>query len=354
MDALMDILSKREFSREEIVRLLGAEGGEMEYLLNKALEVKLAETDNLVRLRGLIEIGNVCTKDCFYCGLRRSNHSINRYSLTREQILECARKAYELGYGSVALQGGERSDEGWIEEVTTTIREIKKIGDLGITLSLGEQDEETYRRWFEAGAHRYLLRIETTDEELFYRIHPRDARHDFRRRIECIDTLKRIGFQTGTGVMIGLPHQTIGSLADDLLWFKARDVAMVGMGPYIPHPDTPLFGEAGIIPAPKERIALTLKMIAVLRLMMPRINMVAATANLTIDPEGREKAILAGANVIMPNLTPGEEREAYSIYPDKAAVSDMPGTPLADRMKAIGHRLLLGSWGDSLAFTERK
>ena len=222
MDALKDILLKREFSREEIVRLLGAKGDEVECLLNKALEVKLAETDNLVRLRGLIEIGNVCTKDCFYCGLRRSNHSINRYSLTREQILECARKAYELGYGSVALQGGERSDEGWIEEVTTTIREIKKIGDLGITLSLGEQDEETYRRWFEAGAHRYLLRIETTDEELFYRIHPRDARHDFRRRIECIDTLKRIGFQTGTGVMIrqsgALPTTCFGSRPGMLRW----------------------------------------------------------------------------------------------------------------------------------------
>lgn len=354
MRPLDSLLLQPDLSRDEIIHLLGLQGGEMDRLLQRALAVKLAETDNLVRLRGLIEIGNVCTKNCFYCGLRRDNHGIRRYSLSMDEIVQCARLADKLGYGSVALQGGERSDQEWIDFVTEAILKIKQIGNLGITLSLGEQEEATYRRWFEAGAHRYLLRIESSTESLYYLIHPHDSRHDFRRRLSCIDTLKRIGYQTGTGVMIGLPGQTLGHLADDLLWFKNMDVAMVGMGPYIPHPDTPLFAEAGTIPSSEERIVLTLKMIATLRLMMPRINMVAATANLTIDPEGREKAILAGANVIMPNLTPGEFRDAYFIYPDKAAVSDRPsesGTPLASRLAAIGHGVMLGSWGDSLAFS---
>ena len=343
---------------EDIKALLAAEGEEMERLLRRALEVKLRELDNYVHLRGLIEFGNVCEKNCLYCGLRRGNTRVERYCLSDDEVLSCARLAHELGYGSVALQSGERSDPEFIARIERLVREIKKIdgGSLGITLSLGEQTEDPYRRWFDAGAHRYLLRIESSNEELYYKIHPRDPKHSFSQRIGCLESLLKTGYQTGTGVMVGLPFQTLDHLAGDLLFFKQMDVAMVGLGPYIPHPDTPLYKFKDIIPSAKERMDMTLKMIAVLRLMMPRINMVAATANQTIDPQGREKAIKAGANVIMPNLTPGEYRESYFIYPDKACVKDTPDqcqTCLDIRLAAIGHRIQYNAWGDSLAFTQK-
>jgi len=353
-----DILYKQHFDRDDVKVLLSADGPRMESLLRRALKVKLSILDNYVHLRGLIEFGNTCEKNCLYCGLRSGNSKVKRYCLTDEEVLSCASLGHELGYGSVALQSGERSDPEFIGRITRLVREIKKIdgGSLGITLSLGEQDEDTYKRWFEAGAHRYLLRIESSDEELYYKIHPRNSTHSFRRRLDCLESLKRIGYQTGTGVMVGLPFQTLDNLVSDVFFFKDMDVAMVGLGPFIPHPDTPLFRFKDIIPSAKERMDMTLKMIAVTRLMMPEINMVAATANQTIDPQGREKAISAGANVIMPNLTPGEYRESYFIYPNKACVKDAPDqcqTCLDIRLAAIGHRILYNAWGDSLAFTKR-
>ena len=348
----------KELDLDAIKQLLSSEGQEEENLIRRGLEVKLAHLDNYVHLRGLIEFGNVCEKNCLYCGLRRGNGKIARYTLSDEEVLSCARLAKDLGYGSVALQSGERSDPEFVDRVERLVREIKKIdgGSLGITLSLGEQTEETYRRWFDAGAHRYLLRIESSNEELYYRIHPHDDKHSFLRRLDCLDILKSIGYQTGTGVMVGLPYQTVDHLAADLLFFKRMDVAMVGLGPYIPHPDTPLYRLKDLVPPAEERMRMTLKMIAILRIMMPEINMVAATANQTIDPQGREKAIMAGANVIMPNLTPGEYRESYFIYPDKACVKDRPeqcSTCLDIRMAAIGHKILYNAWGDSLAFTKK-
>ena len=348
----------KELDLDAIKQLLSSEGQQEENLIRRGLEVKLAHLDNYVHLRGLIEFGNVCEKNCLYCGLRRGNGKIARYALSDEEVLSCARLAKDLGYGSVALQSGERSDPEFVDRVERLVLEIKKIdgGSLGITLSLGEQTEETYRRWFDAGAHRYLLRIESSNEELYYRIHPHDDKHSFRRRLDCLDILKSIGYQTGTGVMVGLPYQTVDHLAADLLFFKRMDVAMVGLGPYIPHPDTPLYRLKDLVPPAEERMRMTLKMIAILRIMMPEINMVAATANQTIDPQGREKAIMAGANVIMPNLTPGEYRESYFIYPDKACVKDRPeqcSTCLDIRMAAIGHKILYNAWGDSLAFTKK-
>ena len=357
--AFKDILRKQDLDREEIKVLLSAEGSQFQELLRRGREVKFSHLDNYVHLRGLIEFSNVCEKNCLYCGLRRDNARVDRYCLSDEEVLSCARLAHELGYGSVALQSGERSDPAFITRVEQLVREIKKIdgGSLGITLSLGEQSEDTYRRWFEAGAHRYLLRIESSTEELYYRIHPRNEKHSFRKRLDCLESLKRLGWQTGTGVMVGLPGQTLDHLADDLLFFKRMDVAMVGLGPYIPHPDTPLYRLRDLVPPAAERMDLTLKMIAVLRIMMPEINMVAATANQTVDPQGREKAIAAGANVIMPNLTPGEYRESYFIYPDKACVKDRPDqckSCLDIRLAAIGHRILYNAWGDSLAFTKKE
>ena len=354
-----DILTKSFFEKEDILQLLAAEGDDYEQLLKRALDVKLSILDNKVHLRGLIELSNICRKSCLYCGVRSGNDRVERYSLTDDEVLECAKLAHQLGYGSVAIQSGERSDKEFTDRITRLVSKIKEIdgGSLGITLSLGEQSEEVYRRWFDAGAHRYLLRIESSTEELYYKIHPRNERHDFHKRLACIDTLLDIGYQTGTGVMVGLPFQTLDHLADDLLFFRSKDVAMVGMGPYIPHPDTPLYQYANLIPAPEERMRLTLKMIAILRLMMPEINMVAATANETVDPMGREKAIQAGANVIMPNLTPNAYREDYLIYPDKACVNDKPEqcrSCLDLRMKAIGHEVLYNAWGDSVAFTKKK
>ena len=354
-----DILLKQDLDKEEIKTLLAAEGPRKDALLKRGLEVKLSHLDNYVHLRGLIEFGNVCEKNCLYCGLRSGNERVERYCLSDGEVLDCARLAHKLGYGSVALQAGERSDPSFVDRIERLVREIKKIdgGSLGITLSLGEQTEETYSRWFAAGAHRYLLRIESSDEELYYKIHPRNDKHSFRRRVDCLESLLRLGYQTGTGVMVGLPWQTLDHLAGDLLFFKRMDVAMVGLGPYIPHPDTPLYRAKDLIPSAEERMDMTLKMIAILRMMMPQINMVAATANQTIDPQGREKAIAAGANVIMPNLTPGEYRESYFIYPDKACVKDQPDqcqTCLDIRLAAIGHRIQYNAWGDSVAFTKKK
>lgn len=353
-----NVLLKQELDRDDIKLLLSSEGEAAERLLKRGLEVKLSHLDNYVHLRGLIEFGNVCEKNCLYCGLRRGNKLVERYCLSDDEVIGCARLAHELGYGSVALQSGERCDGEFIARIERLVREIKRIdgGSLGITLSLGEQTRDTYRRWFDAGAHRYLLRIESSDEELYYKIHPRDSKHSFRSRLECLETLKQTGYQTGTGVMVGLPFQTLDHLASDLLFFKTMDVAMVGMGPYIPHPDTPLYRFKDLVPPASERMNLTLKMIAILRIMMPEINMVAATANQTVDPQGREKAITAGANVIMPNLTPGEYRESYFIYPDKACVKDRPDqcqTCLDIRLAAIGHKILYNAWGDSVAFTKK-
>lgn len=356
---LQDILNKTTLEKNDIVRLLATQGEEMKQLLQKAHEVKLKRLDNHVHLRGLIEFSNICRKSCLYCGVRSDNKKVERYTLSEDEVVECAKLAHQLGYGSVAIQSGERSDKEFVDTITRILHRIKAIdnGALGITLSLGEQSEEVYRQWFEAGAHRYLLRIESSNEELYYKIHPHDDRHDFHKRLDCIDSLLSIGYQTGTGVMVGLPFQTLEHLADDLLFFKKKDVAMVGMGPYIPHPDTPLYQYADQIPSVEDRMNLTLKMIAILRLMMPEINMVAATANQTIDPMGREKAIMAGANVIMPNLTPNEYREDYLIYPDKACVGDKPEecfSCLDIRMKAIGHEILYNAWGDSVAFMKKR
>ena len=345
-----ELIEKYPLEKEDIIQLLTTTGDDMQMLFRKAQEVKFSVLDNNVHLRGLIEYSNKCRKSCLYCGVRSNNKNIERYTLTNDEVIECAKLSHKLGYGSVAIQSGERSDRDFTDKITTLIKRIKEIdgGSLGITLSLGEQSDEVYRQWFEAGAHRYLLRIESSNEELYYKIHPHDERHDFHKRLACIDSLISIGYQTGTGVMVGLPFQTIENLADDLLFFKQKDVAMVGMGPFIPHPDTPLYKYADQIPPVQERMDMTLKMIAILRLMMPEINMVAATANQTIDPMGREKAIMAGANVIMPNLSPTPVRKKYQLYDNKICTGDESAQCrgcIDRRMKSIGYEVAV-SRGD--------
>lgn len=357
MTRVEEIVNARKFTRTNIITLLRSEGADMQFLINEALQEKLSRIGNEIHLRGLIEYSNVCRKNCLYCGLRRDSKQ-HPYVLSDEDVLKCAQLAVAYHYGSVAIQCGERTDREFTDKIESLVRQIKKLsnGKLGITLSCGEQTREVYARWREAGAHRYLLRIETSNRELYYRIHPNDPQHSFEQRLACLDYLKELDYQTGTGVMVGLPTQSVEHLADDILYFQAQDFAMIGLGPYIPHPQTPLWEKREMIPSPEARLHLTLKVLAVTRLMMSEINMVAATAMQTLDPLGREKAVVAGANVIMPNLTPTEYREGYFIYPDKACVKDKPedcDSCLDARMRMIGHKILYNSWGDSKAYLKK-
>jgi biotin synthase len=352
------ILQKRELSFDDIVRLLASSKEEAQLLFNKAYETMCRERGDKVYMRGLIEISNYCSKDCYYCGIRKSNNNVKRYIVTDEEVLESARYAYEHQYGSIVIQGGELSSPAWTERIEKLIREIKKIGDrsLGITLSLGEQDEETYRRWYEAGAHRYLLRIETTDRELFAKIHPADGNHTFERRLEALYLLRKIGYQVGTGVMIGLPGQSLESLARDLLFMKEFDIDMCGMGPYIEHKETPMYAQRHQLLPPLERFFLSIKMVAILRLLMPDVNIAATTAMETLHPEGRTLAFKAGANVVMPNITPLAYRENYLLYENKAGVLDdyeVARSKIISNIHKAGLKPGLSEWGDSLHYKRR-
>jgi len=353
------ILQQKQFSHQDLLTLLQTEGEDQKELFQFAAEVKKKEVGNKVYFRGLIEYSNVCSKDCFYCGVRLSNKNIERYEVKEDEVIQAAQFAYEQGFASLVIQSGERSDKTFINHLEKLIQEIKKIGNgsLGITLSCGEQKIETYKRWFDAGAHRYLLRIETSNEDLYYKIHPNNKKHNFQNRIQSLYDLKEVGYQVGTGVMIGLPFQTLDDLANDLLFFKALDIDMAGMGPYIEHKQTPLYQYSDKLLPLKERFNLSLKMVALLRMLMKDINIAATTAMQTIDAEGREKAILIGANVIMPNLTPLKYREDYLLYEDKPCIdeeADACKNCLEARIHRTGNKIGFNEWGDSLHFKRRK
>ncbi len=361
------ILAKPRFDREDLAQLLTVQvDREKHRIYRKAHEIKKKYAGNAVYLRGLIELSNICRKDCHYCGIRKSNHQVNRYTLTEEEVVEKALWAWRRNFGSIVIQSGERTDKTFIELVTASIIAIRKETDntLGITLSLGEQSMDTYRQWLDAGAHRYLLRIETSSEELFRKIHPDNEFHRFEDRLRALDNLKKAGYQTGTGVMIGLPGQTADDLANDLLFMRYFDVDMIGMGPYIPHQDTPMgkgmeslpTGTPSLLP-PAERFELSLRMIALARIMMKDINIAASTAMQVLDPDGRIKAILAGANVFMPNMTPKVYADNYNLYNGKPAVIDDPMIVVKDletRLKAFGEIIGYGKWGDSKHYFKRK
>ncbi len=348
-------LSKERFSVEDIALLLDIEDSDEEAaLFRRAYEVKRRHVGTKVYFRGLIEMSNICTKNCFYCGIRRDNRAVERYLMNEKEILDAARFAMTARYGSVVLQSGERQDGAFVTFVEHIVRRIKEIsgGKLGITLSLGEQSEETYRRWYEAGAHRYLLRIETSNRDLYRLLHPDD--HDFDARVESIRTLYRLGYQVGTGVMIGLPGQTTADLANDILFFEKMDVAMVGMGPYIPHHDTPMCNSIPDWPAVKEKqLRRALRMIAVTRLHLKDVNIASTTALQAIDETGREMGLLAGANIIMPNLTDMRYRTGYQLYDGKPCMDEnatMCAACLERRITAIGETIGYGEWGDSPHF----
>lgn len=345
-----------EISKEEIVGYLNEKDPEkVQNYFNEAYRIKVENIGSKVFLRGLIELSNICLKNCFYCGIRHDNKKVERYELTEKQVLDAAGFAWRSGYGSLVLQAGERSNPSYTRKVTGLVRKIKEIsnGELGITLSLGEQPKEIFQEWFEAGAHRYLLRIETSNPELYSKIHPKNEQHSFTKRLEAIINLKNIGYQTGTGVMIGFPFQKTEDLADDLLFFKKIGVHMVGMGPYLKHTDTPF----GNLVDHNQTLDLTLKMVATLRLMMPKINIAATTAMQVIDPFGREKAVKCGANIIMPNMTITEVRANYQIYEGKPGIKDdaaISKSKLEHTLEEMGIEIGWSEWGDSKAFKSRK
>ena len=266
-----------------------------------------------VHLRGLIEFSNFCRNDCMYCGIRRSNRHVQRYRMTDEELIETARRAVALGFQTIVLQSGE--DLHFDQTRLCRIIEQIKRHDVALTLSVGERDYADYKAFRDAGADRYLLRIETTDTDLYHRLNPGMS---WQRRHECLLMIRELGYELGSGIMVGQPGQTIASIAADLLYLKDIGIDMAGIGPFIPHPDTPLAAESG------GTLELALRTMAVMRLLMPDINIPATTAMESLHPQGRIMALKAGANVVMPNVTEGEYRRLYELYPGKICVNDTP------------------------------
>lgn len=358
MVAIESILQKDTFTHQDIVQLLQSDAEGRNKLFARSAAVKEQYVGNIVYFRGLIEFSNICGKNCLYCGIRKGNKNAHRYNLTDDEILNAAKFAFESNYGSVVLQGGELESEAFTLRMERLLKNIKQLsaGKLGITLSVGEQSPDVYKRWFDAGAHRYLLRIESSDRELYYKIHPQDKTHNFERRLQALYDLRSTGYQVGTGVMIGLPFQTSDHLAKDLLFMKELDIDMCGMGPYIEHADTPLWEFRHQLLPLDERFNLALKMIAILRLMMKNINIASATALQAIDPIGREKALKIGANIIMPNITPGVYRNDYKLYENKPCTDEEASdckNCLEARIHMSGNKIGFDEWGDSLHFKER-
>ncbi len=352
-----EILDKPKLSREDIIRLLSiSDDKEQKALIRKAYAVKIKTVGQKVYLRGLIEFSNLCRKNCFYCGIRSENHKINRYSLSEDEIYRITTYAIQRHFTGIVLQSGEQNSPAFAKQITSLITHIKKMTNpsLRITMSAGEQSYETYQEWFDSGVERYLLRIETSNENLYNKIHPDNAVHSFQNRLQCLENLQKIGFQTGTGIMIGLPFQTINDLADDLLFFKNRNIDMIGMGPYLVHSDTPFARFSASLLPPEERFQLSLRMIALLRILMPDINIVATTALQTINPAGRASGLLAGANVLMLNLTPITYHDNYLLYDNKPGSKEEELPDEFDRkLQQIGEKIVYNDYGDSIHFTKR-
>ena len=352
------VTNNQDLSKSDLEYMLSIQNDEeLKELFDFAYQIKKKYVGTKAYFRGIVEFSNICEKDCFYCGIRKSNKNTSRFLIPEKDIIKSAVWAYEADYGSAVLQSGERMDQPFIEMVERILKEIKAQtnGKLGITLSLGEQTEETYRKWFEAGAHRYLLRIETTNKELYSKLHPAD--HSFDKRVECLTKLRRAGFQVGTGVMIGLPFQTTEDLANDLLFFKKIDIDMIGMGPYIFHNETPLEKYRKEWEKPdKEKLNLGLKMIACARILLKDVNIAATTALQALAPDGREQGLKAGANVIMPNATDTQFRESYQLYENKPCTDENASQCrgcLKRRIEGIGETVGLSEWGDSPHFFNR-
>ncbi len=338
-------------SSDDIVNILNSDDLQvLQELLQAADKCRRENVGDKVYLRGLIEFSNYCDRNCFYCGLRKNNHQLERYRLRKDEIVELAMLAFKSGYHSICLQSGETDNSFEVDFLVEVVREIKDLSreadedarGLGITLSVGELEYRQYERLWEAGAHRYLLRIESSVPELFKSIHPPSQRLE--QRIDCLRALKDIGYQTGTGIMIGLPGQTVEHLLRELEFFRQEDVDMLGMGPYIPHHATPL---SKVKAEQLDPYLTTLKILALCRLTMPDVNMVASTALQSIDPEGLRMGLKAGANIVMPILTPEDIREKYYLYEHKKFKKS---EELAEEISSCGYTLGLWEWGDSLHY----
>ena len=301
-----------EFSRNDIIEILKDDSNN-DWLFSLADKTREEYVGDEVHLRGLIEFSNICKRQCKYCGLRCEDKFIDRYRISKENIISYAEHAVNMGYKTIVLQSGE--DEYYNPDLMCEIIEgIKKLG-VALTLSIGEKTYEEYKAFKEAGADRYLIRIETTDKTLYNQMHPN---MDFDNRVRCLENLGRLGYEVGTGCLVGLPNQTIESLADDILFFKEINADMVGIGPFIPHPHTPLKDSA------TGSFTLALKVMALTRILLKDINIPATTAMETLNPNGRIIALQSGANVVMPNVTTTEYRAKYEIYPNKICINENP------------------------------
>lgn len=339
--------SEHDLTDEEMKAVLLCDApGFDEYISEKARKVREAYYGKDVYLRGLIEISNICRNNCYYCGIRSGNTNCERYRLSKEQILTCCDVGYELGFRTFVMQGGE--DPFYTDElIVSIIRDIKKkYTDCAVTLSLGEFEKESYQKFFDAGADRYLLRHETADKAHYEMLHP--AGMSFEHRMKCLRDLKEIGYQVGTGMMVGSPYQTAEHLVKDLRFLKEFKPHMVGMGPFIPHHDTRYADcTAGTV-------EMTVRLLAIIRLLLPDVLLPATTALGTIDPVGREKGLLAGANVIMPNLSPADVRAKYLLYDNKKVAGDEAAEAVREmekRIASVGYEAVVAR-GDHADFRE--
>jgi biotin synthase len=332
---IQQLEEERILSKEDFIRLLTDLSAEdIEYLRERAREVSKKQFGNLIYTRGLIEFTNYCRNDCYYCGIRRSNRNVQRYRLTNDEIIDCCRQGYELGFRTFVLQGGEDGSYH-DDDIVEILKMIKKdYPDCAVTLSIGEKSYDSYLKYYEAGADRYLLRHETANEEHYSKLHPKEL--SLSNRKECLRNLKEIGYQVGAGFMVGSPYQTIEHIAEDLLFIKELSPQMIGIGPFLPHHETPFADRT------KGTLEQTLVLISILRLMIPNALIPATTALGTVDPKGRELGILSGANVVMPNLSPTKVRKKYELYDNKICTGDEAAECrfcLERRMKQIGYEL---------------
>lgn len=342
--ALIDKLNRdKHLEKEEWVTLLsGYTDDDRAYAAGIAREISNSRFGNKIFIRGIVEFSNVCKNDCYYCGIRRSNTNVQRYRLTPDEILDCCDEGYELGFRTFVLQSGE--DKSYTNDTLCDIvRRIKMAHpDCAVTLSLGELTYDEYKALREAGADRYLLRHETADKAHYEKLHPAEMSWD--NRMECLKYLKELGYQTGAGIMVGSPYQTMECIAEDMLFFESFKPEMIGIGPFLPHKDTPFRDE------PKGSYELTLFLLSLCRILLPDVLLPATTALGTIRPNGREEGVKAGANVIMPNLSPTAVRKKYMLYDNKICTGDESAQCrgcLEMRMKSIGYEVAV-SRGDHI------
>lgn len=336
MTDLIDSLAAGNDISDDEWRFLIEGEYDRQYLFHRADQVRRQHYGTDVYIRGLIEISSFCKNDCLYCGIRRSNANAERYRLSKEEIYACCEQGYELGFRTFVLQGGEDAyhKAEWVEEVVSAIKE--KYSDCAVTLSLGERPREDYEIWYKAGADRYLLRHETASRPHYEKLHPPQQSHAY--RMECLQNLKQIGYQTGVGFMVGSPFQSTGDLIADMRFLREFQPHMVGIGPFIPHHDTPFAAY------PQGTLEQTLLLLALIRLTLPLCLLPATTALGTIHPQGREMGLRAGANVVMPNLSPVAVRGQYSLYDNKICTGEEAAECIEcmkRRVEAAGYQIVV-------------